>query len=164
MVRLLLAALLVAGAGGAIPAPDQRPPFPSVNLRDRQGQVQPLSELLGEVTVLNFWATWCGPCRHELPELERLATAFRGKPLKVLAINVDSPRAAVEGLRPPVFFKSRPGFERALRLWRPDTLSAAGAALLEVERAIKTTGMPAEAVARAAVLGLAREAVRARRG
>lgn len=73
-------------------------------------------------------------------------------------------RDAVEGLRPPVFFKSRPAFERALRLWRPDTLSAAGAALLEAERAIKTTGMPGEAVARAAVLGLAREAVRARRG
>ena len=75
-----------------------------------------------------------------------------------------SARDAVEGLRPPVFFKSRPAIERALRLWRPDTLSAAGAALLEAERAIKTTGMPAEAVARAAVLGLAREAVRARRG
>jgi len=73
-------------------------------------------------------------------------------------------RDAMEGLRPPVFFKARPAFERALRLWRPDALSAAGAALLEAERAIKTTGMPGEAVARAAVLGLAREAVRARRG
>lgn len=73
-------------------------------------------------------------------------------------------RDAVEGLRPPVFFKARPAFERALRLWRPDTLSAAGAALLEAERAIKTTGMPGETVARAAVLGLAREAVRAKRG
>lgn len=75
-----------------------------------------------------------------------------------------SARDAVEGLRPPVFFKSRPAFERALRLWRPEMLSAAGASLLEAERAIKTTGIPAEAVARAAVLGLAREAVRARRG
>lgn len=75
-----------------------------------------------------------------------------------------APKDAVEGLRPPVFFKSRPAFERALRLWRPDMLAAAGAALLEAERATKTTGMPDTAVARAAVMGLAREAVRARRG
>lgn len=71
---------------------------------------------------------------------------------------------AVEGLRPIVFFKARPAFERALRLWTPEMLAAAGAALLEAERATKTTGTPDEAVARAAVMGLAREAVRARRG
>jgi DNA polymerase-3 subunit delta len=75
-----------------------------------------------------------------------------------------SARDALEGLRPPVFFKSRPSFERALRIWSPERLAAAGAALLEAERATKTTGLPDEAVARAAVLGLAREAVRARRG
>lgn len=75
-----------------------------------------------------------------------------------------SAKDAVDGLRPPVFFKSRPSFERALRWWRPETLAAAGAALLEAERATKTTGMPDVAVARAAVLGLAREAVRAKRG
>ena len=75
-----------------------------------------------------------------------------------------SPKDALDGLRPPVFFKSRPSFERALRLWRPETLAAAGAALLEAERATKTTGMPDVPVARAAVMGLAREAVRAKRG
>jgi DNA polymerase-3 subunit delta len=75
-----------------------------------------------------------------------------------------SAKDALDGLRPPVFFKSRPSFERALRLWRPETLAAAGAALLEAERATKTTGMPDVAVARAAVMGLAREAVRAKRG
>lgn len=74
-----------------------------------------------------------------------------------------APRDAVDGLRPPVFFKSRPAFERALRLWKPETLAAAGAALLEAERLTKTTGTPDETVARAAVLALAREAVRARR-
>lgn len=75
-----------------------------------------------------------------------------------------APRDAVDALRPPVFFKSRPAFERALRLWKPEALAAAGAALLEAERLTKTTGMPDKALARAAVLGLAREAVRARRG
>jgi DNA polymerase-3 subunit delta len=74
-----------------------------------------------------------------------------------------TPKDALDGLRPPVFFKSRPSFERALRLWRPEMLAAAGAALLEAERATKTTGMPDVAVARAAVMGIAREAVRAKR-
>lgn len=71
---------------------------------------------------------------------------------------------AVGALRPMVFFRSRPAFERAVRLWKPGMLAAAGTALLEAERATKTTGTPDEAVARAAVMGLAREAVRARRG
>ncbi|NMJ40988.1 DNA polymerase III subunit delta [Roseomonas sp. JC162] len=71
---------------------------------------------------------------------------------------------AVGGLRPMVFFKARPAFERAVRLWKPDMLARAGTALLEAERATKTTGTPDEAVARSAILGLAREAVRARRG
>ena len=110
MRELLLSLVVAAVAAAASPPPAQRTPFPSVNLRDRDGQTRPLAELLGEVTVLNFWATWCGPCRYELPELERLAAEFKGQPLAVLAINVDSPRAAVEAfiantdLLLPVYF------------------------------------------------------------
>lgn len=85
--------------------------------------------------------------------------------LEVAALAVakgSAARDAVEGLRPPVFFKARPAFERALRLWSPARLAEAGAALLQAERATKTTGTPDQSVARAAVLGLAREAMRAR--
>ncbi len=66
--------------------------------------------------------------------------------------------AAVDGLRPPVFFRHKPAFERALRLWRPEALEAAGAALLDAERRTKTTGIPSEVIARNAVTGLARQA------
>jgi len=65
---------------------------------------------------------------------------------------------AVEGLRPPIFFRHKPMVERALRLWRPDALEAAGTALLETERRTKTTGLPAEVVARNMVIALARMA------
>lgn len=75
-----------------------------------------------------------------------------------------SVKEAVDALRPMVFFKARPAFERALRLWKPAALAAAGSALLEAERLAKSSGMPDETVARAAVMALAREAVRARRG
>jgi len=74
-----------------------------------------------------------------------------------------SPGDALSSLRPPVFFKARPAFERALRLWPAPALAAAGDALLEAERHTKTTGMPDVAIARAAVMALAREAVLRRR-
>lgn len=70
---------------------------------------------------------------------------------------------AVASLRPPVFFKSRPAFEKALRIWPVEALAQSGTALLEAERQTKTTGMPDQAIARAAVMALAREAVQRRR-
>lgn len=75
--------------------------------------------------------------------------------------------AAMEGLRPPVFFRAKPGFERALRLWSPALLEAAGTALLEAEKRGKSGSaarpIPDATVARAAVLTLARQAVALRR-
>lgn len=67
---------------------------------------------------------------------------------------------AMGSLRPPVFFRDRPGMERALRLWRPERAEAVAEAFLETERRTKTTGMPDEVVFRQAVLSLARQAAR----
>lgn len=69
-----------------------------------------------------------------------------------------APGAALDGLRPPVFFRHKPALERALRQWRPEALEAAGAALLDAERRSKTTGVPSATVARDAVIRLARQA------
>ncbi|RVT96651.1 DNA polymerase III subunit delta [Rhodovarius crocodyli] len=66
-----------------------------------------------------------------------------------------SPGDALGALRPPVFFRSRPIMERALRNWRQPALQAVANALLEAERRTKTTGMPDKAVARQAVLAIA---------
>jgi DNA polymerase-3 subunit delta len=71
-----------------------------------------------------------------------------------------APAAALDGLRPPVFWKHKPLLERALRAWRAEALEAAGAALLEAERRTKTTGLPDLVIARAAVMALARQASR----
>ncbi|EHL95483.1 DNA polymerase III, delta subunit [Acetobacteraceae bacterium AT-5844] len=75
--------------------------------------------------------------------------------------------AALDGLRPPVFFRHKPGFERALRCWSPSSLAAAGDALLEAEKRTKSSSaarpVPDQAIARAAILTLARQAFAARR-
>jgi thiol-disulfide isomerase/thioredoxin len=112
-MRAVSFSLAVAGLACAIaaaaPAPD-RVQFPNLNLIDAKGGVQPLKATLGRATVLNFWATWCGPCRIELPELQELYNELGGKGLVTLAINVDSPRPHVDpflkrnNLSLPVFF------------------------------------------------------------
>ena len=60
---------------------------PTFALRDPDGNVRSLSDYRGKVVWVNFWATWCGPCRRELPEMQRLADLFP-EGLAVLAVNL----------------------------------------------------------------------------
>lgn len=83
-----LLAVLVAACAVAGPA---RQEFPTIQVSDLSGQTVPLKDVLGTVTVLNFWATWCGPCRLEMPFLEKLYNELGGRGLVVLAVNVDLP-------------------------------------------------------------------------
>ncbi len=60
-----------------------------VVVRDPSGGPVSLSGFEGQVVVVNFWATWCGPCIEELPALDRLHKKMRGKPVRVVAVNED---------------------------------------------------------------------------
>ncbi len=71
---------------------DNRPPevgkaAPQFALRSPDGEVVQLSDFKGQVVWINFWATWCGPCRRELPDIEQLAVEFEDDGLVVLALN-----------------------------------------------------------------------------
>jgi peroxiredoxin len=90
---LLLACATAASAqalkpwsGGATPA---------LELADLDGGMHRLADYRGKAVLVNFWATWCEPCRAEMPSIERLRRAMEGKPFTVLAVNVgESARVA----------------------------------------------------------------------
>jgi thiol-disulfide isomerase/thioredoxin len=98
---LLLSLLLVVGAApaaGAGAGAGER--APELSLPDLDGQTVALSSLRGSVVVLDFWASWCGPCKKELPALDALARRYAqaGKPVVVLAVNLDKERRNAEKL------------------------------------------------------------------
>jgi thiol-disulfide isomerase/thioredoxin len=66
------------------PALTQAPDF---TLRDANGGFSTLAQYRGGFVLLNFWATWCGPCREEMPSMEQLSRSFAGQGLAVVAIN-----------------------------------------------------------------------------
>lgn len=75
-------------AGGALPpAPALGHPAPDFTLRSLSGDSVSLSGLKGQPVVLNFWATWCGPCRAEMPELQRLHERLAPAGVVVLGVN-----------------------------------------------------------------------------
>ena len=65
-------------------------PAPDFQLRDLQGRLVTLSDLRGKVVLLNFWATWCGPCRVEMPAMEELYRTFSRKDFEILAVSTDA--------------------------------------------------------------------------
>jgi thiol-disulfide isomerase/thioredoxin len=65
---------------------------PDVTFESLDGKQVPLSSLKGKVVVVNFWATWCGPCREELPRLRRLAADLEGKGVQFVAVSIDEPK------------------------------------------------------------------------
>ena len=62
---------------------------PSFKLRNIKGNYESLESYRGEVVVLNFWATWCEPCRIEMPSFEKLYRRYRSEGVTVLAITLD---------------------------------------------------------------------------
>lgn len=89
----------------AVPAVAKRAPDPGFKSLD--GQARKLSGLRGQIVVVNFWATWCGPCQEELPRLAQIASSYEGKPVKFVMISIDDPKdrkkipAVLERLKVP---------------------------------------------------------------
>jgi thiol-disulfide isomerase/thioredoxin len=65
---------------------------PDPGFRSLDGKSRKLSALRGQVVVVNFWATWCGPCQEELPRLSKLADSYAAKPVRFVLISIDEPK------------------------------------------------------------------------
>jgi thiol-disulfide isomerase/thioredoxin len=96
-------------------------PWPSaLPLVGQDGRPWSLAALRGKPVLINFWASWCEPCRSEMPSLERLAARHAAQGLQVLAVNFKESDAAVHrfidatGLQLPVLFDSTGNAARAL--------------------------------------------------
>ncbi|HZQ72917.1 MAG TPA: TlpA disulfide reductase family protein [Burkholderiales bacterium] len=87
-----LAAAALAFMAAAASAQSLRPwsggPAPALELADAEGTTHRLSDYRGKAVLVNFWATWCGPCREEMPSIESLRLSMQGKPFAILAVNV----------------------------------------------------------------------------
>jgi peroxiredoxin len=86
-----------ADAQGAVSGavPQTGFPAPDFTLETLDGEVITLSELQGQVVVVNLWATWCPPCRAEMPALERVWNDYRDQGLLILAVDQREPPATV---------------------------------------------------------------------
>lgn len=110
LVACLSALLLGTAASIAAAATAVGSPAPDFTLRVLDGPNLRLQEQRGKVVLVNFWATWCGPCRKEMPHLNRIADKYRSSGLVLLGINVDDDArnaadlAAKLGVKFPVLF------------------------------------------------------------
>ncbi|MBA3016162.1 MAG: TlpA family protein disulfide reductase [Proteobacteria bacterium] len=95
LLLLFCLSLLVFGCGQKPKVATIGEAAPDFTLVDRKGKTWTLSELKGQVVFVNFWATWCPPCREEMPSMQKLYTMLPGDKFKMLAIlNKDDPALA----------------------------------------------------------------------
>ncbi len=112
---LVVVVVIIAAAGGwYLSGPEKRikayglptigSAAPDFQLVDTAGAVRSLSAERGKVVLVNFWATWCPPCKAEMPSMEELYRNYGGSNFEILAINVDDDGPAVM----PGFLKDNP--------------------------------------------------------
>jgi len=73
-------------------------PAPNFTLKDGDGKNMRLSDLHGQVVLINFWASWCGPCRQEMPLLDELYTQYKPLGFTILGVNVEEDSSSAKDM------------------------------------------------------------------
>lgn len=84
-----LSALTLSGCAAPPSGPQVGDPVPALRFARLDGSAASLADHAGRALLLNLWATWCAPCRAEMPSLQRLSDAFAAEELAVIAVSVD---------------------------------------------------------------------------
>lgn len=91
-IKSLAAAAILACLSPLAGAEAINVPTPDFTLESRSGENLRLEDHRGEVVMLNFWASWCGPCRQEMPLMDELYSQYKDLGFTILAVNVDENR------------------------------------------------------------------------
>ena len=126
-ILFALTVLTVVGMGTAAALPAIGVAAPDFASKSDTGRNVRLSELRGKVVLINFWASWCNPCRQELPLLNKIYAQYRAAGFMLLAVNLDDNRKDAEAmlkgldLRFPTLFD---GNKSVAKLYRVDAMPA----------------------------------------
>ena len=103
MVLVLISSLAMAGAA-KLKVFKGSPQTPALVLKDLNGKTHDLKQYKNQVVLVQFWATYCTPCRKEMPSMNRLQQKLKGKPFKILAVDMaeekDEVMAFVKQVKP----------------------------------------------------------------
>jgi peroxiredoxin len=91
-VTAIVLAFALSGAALTVQADAINVPAPDFTLESRSGDNIRLEDHRGEVVMLNFWASWCGPCRQEMPLMDDIYSRYQDLGFTILAVNVDENR------------------------------------------------------------------------